>query len=257
MRLLRCDSSGTISLTEDFGNDIPQYTILSHTWGPNLEEVTYEDLVGGSSTNKAGYDKIRFCADQSQRHGLQHFWVDTCCIDKTNNTEVAEAINSMFTWYHNASHCYVYLSDVSVTGCKQSSQSSSPPWESAFRVSRWFTRGWTLQELLAPASVQFFARDGTLLGDKTSLQQQIHEITGIAVTALRGDPLTEFGVEERFQWAENRETTREEDYAYSLLGIFKVCIPPIYGEGRGKAVRRLRKAIRDDRRETLAPGKRP
>ncbi|KAK1751137.1 heterokaryon incompatibility protein-domain-containing protein [Echria macrotheca] len=255
MRLLRRDSSGTISLTENLlGSDIPQYAILSHTWGPILEEVTYEDLVvGGCSTNKAGYDKIRFCAEQSRNHDLQYFWVDTCCIDKTNNAEVAEAINSMFTWYRNATHCYVYLSDVSVTGCEQSSQSFSPHWESAFRASRWFTRGWTLQELLAPVSVQFFARDGTFLGDRTSLQQQIHEITGIPVTALRGDPLPEFGVEERFRWAENRETTREEDCAYSLLGIFDVCIPPIYGEGRGRAVRRLRNAIRDDRHERLAP----
>ncbi|KAK0752402.1 heterokaryon incompatibility protein-domain-containing protein, partial [Schizothecium vesticola] len=222
---------------------IPEYAILSHTWGPDSEEVTLQDLVDGSSKGKIGYDKIRFCADQAQRHGLRHFWIDTCCIDKTNNAELAEAINSMFSWYRNAARCYVYLSDVSIAGYGQGGQPSSQPWESDFRASRWFTRGWTLQELLAPKSVQFFAQDGILLGDKTSLLQQIHEITGIAIPALCGDPLSCFEVEERFKWAENRQTTREEDWAYSLLGIFSVFIPPIYGEGKTNAVRRLRKEI--------------
>jgi hypothetical protein len=103
--------------------------------------------------------------------------------------------------------------------------------------------GWTLQELLAPTSVEFFAQNGMLLGDKTSLLQQIHEITDIAVPALRGDPLTGFDVEERFKWAEGRRTTREEDWAYSLLGIFGVFISPLYGEGRANAIRRLRNEI--------------
>jgi len=244
MRLLKRDSDGQFCLTEDLvGVGIPSYAILSHTWGPISEEVTFQDLVDRTGHHKAGYEKIRFCADQVQRHGLLYFWIDTCCIDKTNNTELAEAINSMFRWYRGAARCYVYLSDVSVTSCEQSDW--PPPWDLAFRASRWFTRGWTLQELLAPASVEFFARDGTPLGNKLSLQQQIHEITEIAIAALRGDPLPRFGVEERFKWAEGRETTREEDWAYSLLGIFGVFISPIYGEGKAHAVRRLRQKIND------------
>jgi hypothetical protein len=226
---------------------IPQYTILSHTWAE--DEVTYQQIqqIDNRTRQKQGFEKIAFACRQSVKDGLKWTWVDTCCIDKTNNTELAEAINSMFRWYQEAARCYVYLTDVSATSRqrKWSAGSSGPPWESYFRVSKWFTRGWTLQELLAPASVYFFSREGTLLGDKRSLEQQIYEITGIAIAALRGEPLTSFGIEERFKWAEKRQTTREEDYAYSLLGIFDVFISPIYGERKANAVRRLRKEIND------------
>jgi len=244
MRLLERGPNGGYYLTKDLiGSSIPAYAILSHTWGPDPEEVTFQDLMKGTGEDKAGYEKIRFCADQAQRHGLLYFWIDTCCINKENNTELAEAINSMFRWYHDAARCYVFLTDISGPSCKLSGPLPSQTWESAFRASRWFTRGWTLQELLAPKSVQFFAQDGTLLGDKISLQQQIHEITGIAIPALCGDSLAHFETEERFKWAETRQTTREEDWAYSLLGIFGVFISPIYGEGKENAVRRLKNEI--------------
>jgi hypothetical protein len=249
MRLLQRGHDGEFSLTKDLvGDNIPPYAILSHTWGPDTEEVTFEDLVDGTGKDKAGkdkagYDKIRFCAEQARRDGLQYFWVDTCCINKSNNNELSEAINSMFRWYHDAARCYVYLSNFSITGREQNSEQSELLWESAFRASRWFTRGWTLQELLAPASVEFFTREGRRLGDKRSLEQQIHEITGIAIPALRGTPLSQFEVDERLKWAETRQTTRAEDWAYCLLGIFGVFMPLIYGEGRENAIRRLRKEI--------------
>jgi hypothetical protein len=149
----------------------------------------------------------------------------------------------MFRWYQNAAKCYVYLSDVSITKRKAGDQSSEFTWESAFRASRWFTRGWTLQELLAPSSVEFFSREGKRLGDKRTLERQIHEITGVAIPALRGTSLSRFGVDERLSWAENRQTTRKEDEAYSLLGIFYVYMPLIYGEGRDNAFTRLRDEI--------------
>ncbi|RYO93045.1 hypothetical protein DL762_001308 [Monosporascus cannonballus] len=218
MRLLKC-SDGQFKLTNDLVHDIPSYAILSHTWGPDTEEVTFRDLVDDTGKDKIGYEKIKFCAEQAKRDGLQYFWVDTCCIDKSNNTELSRAINSMFRWYQNAARCYVYMSGISATGY-ESSQQSGLAWESAFRAHRWFTRGWTLQELLAPTSVEFFTQDGRRLGDKKSLEQQIHEITGIAVPALRGSDLSQFDVEERFKWAEARQTTHEEDWAYCLLGIF-------------------------------------
>jgi hypothetical protein len=120
-------------------------------------------------------------------------------------------------------------------------------WESALRASRWFTRGWTLQELIAPASVEFFSKDWERLGDKKSLERLICEITGIPSRALRGSPLADFSVTERMLWAETRQTTREEDIAYSLLGIFEVYMPLIYSEGRTNAVARLQEAI--DRKE--------
>lgn len=241
MRLLDC-GDGRFKLTKDLVHDIPRYAILSHTWGPDTEEVTFRDLVDGTGEDKIGYEKIRFCAEQAKRDGLQYFWVDTCCIDKSNNNELSTAINSMFRWYRNAARCYVYLSDISTTSCENSRQSGLA-WESAFRAHRWFTRGWTLQELLAPASVEFFTQDGRRLGDKRSLEQQIHEITGITVPALRESDLSQFDVEERFRWAETRQTTREEDWAYCLLGIFGIFMPIIYGEGKAHAVRRLKKEI--------------
>jgi len=237
MRLLEIKSPGKFSLTDDIGDDhIPPYAILSHTWGPDAEEVTFKDLVEGTGQNKAGYQKLRFCGERAANDGLKYFWVDTCCIDKSNLSELTEAINSMFRWYKNATECYVYLSDVSVGG---SDKNARLTWKLAFRQSRWFTRGWTLQELIAPKSVGFFSLEGERLGDKESLQQLIHEITGIAIQALRGGDLNHFGLLERMSWAAERETKRKEDMAYSLLGIFDIHMPPIYGEGKDHAFIRL------------------
>jgi hypothetical protein len=210
MRLLKLNDDGEFGLTEFVGDNIPRYAILSHTWGADGDEVTFKDLMKGTGKGKAGYRKIRFCGKQAAADGLQFFWVDTCCINKSSSTELSEAINSMFRWYRDAAKCYVYLSDVAISGSA---------WEPAFQKSKWFTRGWTLQELIAPPSVEFFSREGERLGDKKLLEGQIHEITGIAAQALQGDPLFHFSVNERMLWAAKRETTREEDAAYSLLGI--------------------------------------
>ncbi|ORX93522.1 hypothetical protein BCR34DRAFT_677790, partial [Clohesyomyces aquaticus] len=244
MRLLLRSNTGEFCLTKEFiGHDIiPPYAILSHTWSEG-EEVTFKDLIEGTGKDKAGYEKIQFCGQQAERDGLQYFWVDTCCINKSNQVVLQDAINSMFRWYQNAKECYVYLSDVSTAKRKVSSNSSKFPWEPAFRVSRWFSRGWTLQELLAPRSVQFFSCEGNHLGDKTTLVQQIYEITGITFPALQGTPLCDFSIEERFSWTKDRQTTYKEDRAYSLLGMFDICMPLLYGEGEEKAFRRLRKKI--------------
>jgi hypothetical protein len=242
MRLLRLKDGGKFSLVEFVDDDIPRYAILSHTWGPDDEEVTYKDLVDGTGTSKAGYNKIRFCGKQAANDSLQYFWVDTCCIDKSSSSELSEAINSMFRWYHNAAKCYVYLPDVSVNSSVENT-SSLQGWKPIFRLSRWFTRGWTLQELLAPTSVDFFSAEGERLGDKNSLWQEIHDVTGIPIQALQGSPLSQFDVGERMSWAEKRETKRKEDMAYCMLGIFDIHMPLIYGEGREKAFIRLRKEI--------------
>jgi hypothetical protein len=242
MRLLRVDENGEFSLTDDLINNIPRYAILSHTWGEDHDEVSFEDLTKGLKKTKAGHKKLRFCAEQAARDRLQYFWVDTCCIDRSNNTELSEAINSMFRWYRNAAKCYVHLSDVG-TNDHNNIDSSSQSWEQAFRKSRWFTRGWTLQELIAPPSVEFFCSTGKRLGDKKLLERQLHEITGIAISALQGAPLSEFGINERMSWAENRETKRKEDKAYSLLGIFNIHMPLIYGEGMRNAFIRLHEEL--------------
>ena len=246
MRLVELKSNGDICLTKDLISNIPPYAILSHTWGSNDDEVTFRDLTEALGLTKQGYSKIRFCAKQARIDGLQHIWIDTCCIDKSNNAELSEAIISMFRWYRNAAKCYVYLSDVSTHGQDPTGQS----WISAFENSRWFTRGWTVQELIAPSTVEFFSLEGQLLGSKQLLERQLHKITGIAVKALQGHSLSEFSVEERLSWAEFRDTKREEDKAYSLLGIFNVNMSLLYGEGMESAFQRLYEEI--EKRSSLA-----
>jgi hypothetical protein len=231
MRLLHYNNNGELSLTKDFvSGEIPKYAILSHTWGADTEEVIYRDLIDGTGKNKIGYNKIRFCGEQAKRDGLQYFWVDTCCIDKSNNNELAEAINSMFRWYRDSAKCYVYLADVPRPTVDIEDRPYQLPW---------FTRGWTLQELIAPKSVEFFSKDQEFLGDKKSLERHICEMTRIPSKALRGGALADFSTTERISWAETRQTTREEDMAYSLLGIFDVYMPLIYGEGKDSALKRL------------------
>jgi hypothetical protein len=241
MRLLQLKDNGAFSLTEYVGKSIPPYAILSHTWGQDHEEVTFKDLIEGTGEGKDGYRKLTFCGKQAAKDGLLYFWVDTCCIDKSSSTELSEAITSMFKWYHKADKCYIYLSDVST--------SENIVDRLSFQNSRWFTRGWTLQELLAPTSVEFFSSDGTSIGNKISLMQEIHNATGIPTQALQGTPLSFFGIDERLSWAEGRQTKREEDAAYSLLGIFDVQMSLFYGEGRERAFSRLRRKIEKSSKE--------
>jgi hypothetical protein len=250
MRFLYTTSDGRLRWTKDYiGNEeTPAYAILSHTWGE--QEVAFKELKNHNNAEdadaklKGGYQKIFFCAQQAKRDGLDHFWVDTCCIDKSNNTELSEAINSMFRWYQNAARCYVYLSDVE-------NNTLDGDGESAFKQSRWFTRGWTLQELLAPQLVEFFSKGGARLGDKESLKHTICEVTGIPLEALSGSRVSEFNVAERFSWAEKRQTTREEDGAYCLLGIFGIYMSLIYGEGKGNAIKRLQKKLRESSEDVM------
>ncbi|PMD18618.1 HET-domain-containing protein [Hyaloscypha hepaticicola] len=223
MRLLEYNNDGGFSLTEYFESNIPKYAILSHRWGP--EEVTFKDLLDGTSKNKAGYSKVRFCGEQARGDDLQYFWVDTCCIDKSNAVELQEAINSMFRWYQDATKCYVYLQDVSRPR-SDSADGSNDPGNRHFRKA-----------------IDFFSKEGKLLGNKASLERHICERTGIPINALRGSPLSDFSVLERMSWAASRETSRQEDKAYSLFGIFNVFLPIIYGEGLENAFQRLQEAV--------------
>jgi ankyrin repeat protein len=244
MRLLRLEDD-SFSLVEYLRSDeIPPYAILSHTWGSDHEEVTFRDLTEHDITAKAkaGYRKLAFCASQAARDDLRYFWVDTCCINKSDAAELQEAINSMFRWYQNATRCYVYLSDVSKD--PSTSDDRSQRWKPEFRRSKWFTRGWTLQELIAPKSVEFFSKEETLLGNKNSLEKTIQEISGVAVHAIRGDTLSQFSEEEILSWVANRQTKREEDIVYCLLGFFGVFMPLIYGEGYQNALERLQEQVR-------------
>ncbi|KAF1834326.1 HET-domain-containing protein, partial [Decorospora gaudefroyi] len=236
MRLLHFDALGRLALANFRGKTIPPYAILSHRWSDS--EILIEDISNATYKKKEeGYRKLQFCAERAAQDELQYFWIDTCCIDRWNNDERSKAINSMFQWYKDATRCYVFLSDVSVSTATEPVQRSD--WEASFRASAWFTRGWTLQELIAPVSVEFFSREGHLIGDKASLDQLIHDITGIPLAALRNRPLHGFSTSERKRWAEGRITTEEEDIVYCLLGILGVSMPTTYGEGQESARSRL------------------
>ncbi|KIV99022.1 uncharacterized protein PV09_09249 [Verruconis gallopava] len=243
MRLLYFDTSGTLK-SKVFSSEIPDYAILSHTWDPNGHDVefTYEDLMKNTGRDKAGFKKIMFCGQQAAHDNLDYFWVDTCCINQWNLSERSKEINSMFRYYQRAVKCYALLSDVTDPSATDPNVEPNT-WKTSFRKSRWFRRGWTLQELIAPASVEFFSLSHQLLGNKADLEQVIHEVTKIPVDALRGRPLKEFSVDERIAWASNRETTEEEDSAYCLLGIVEVRMTLMYGEGKAEALRRLRLQI--------------
>lgn len=237
MRLLALVDNERLRITEFFEDDIPSYAVLSHTWGS--EEVTFHDLTDGSGRfkRKAGYAKIKFCGKQAAADGIPYFWVDTCCINKDSSADLQESINSMYQWYKKSSRCYVFMSDVSRC-CSENTL-----WKSEFRESRWFSRGWTLQELLAPAFVEFFDNAGRRIGNLKELEEGVHVASGIKLSALRGAPLSDFSISERLSWAEGRKTTRKEDGAYCLMGLFDIHMPLLYGEGVDKAMKRLMRHI--------------
>jgi Heterokaryon incompatibility protein (HET) len=228
MRLL---DATTHLLHEFHGDDRPKYAILSHTWGNN--EVIFEDMQLGSAKEKPSYDKVQYTCKQALADGLEWVWIDSCCIDKSSSAELSEAINSMHAWYQQAERCYAYLSDVPAEVDVHLSSS-------AFAQSRWFTRGWTLQELLAPEDVTFFSQGWIEIGTKSQLTDLISTITRIDRDILAGtQSLDSASLAKRMSWAASRKTTRSEDLAYCLMGIFSVNMPMLYGEGGEKAFLRL------------------
>lgn len=243
MRLLHFEGGtfqhGRVTSVEFQDAEIPRYGIISHTWITEEAEVTLKDIVEGTGEKKAGYNKIRFCGARATEE-LQYFWLDTCCIDRSNDMELQEAINSMFRWYQNAAVCYVFLSDIAKSGASWKNKE--------WHCSRWFRRAWTLQELIAPKSVEFYSLDGDYLGNRDSNAPRMFKATGIHGQLFHGRPLSRFSVEERLQWAEWRETTREEDSAYCLLGLLNVHMPIRYGEGRKQALIRLQQRINESRK---------
>ncbi|KAG8169133.1 hypothetical protein KVR01_001882 [Diaporthe batatas] len=272
MRLINLD---TLALESFIGyGKIPPYAILSHTWGP--DEVSYADITTKPREEleqRAGYQKIlkfgQFVRDADyskpagrdprydgdRRSGRKynaspvrpatqrptHIWVDTCCIDKSSSSELSEAINSMFAWYEEATFCVAFLDDYD-------HPSDAPPSQvdldrDAFKRRRWFTRGWTLQELLAPAHLYFVDKNWVYLGAKSGLSDLIEAASGIHTEFLMNGLWRRANIAKRLSWAAKRETTRPEDLAYCLLGIFDVHMPLLYGEGGQSAFVRLQEEI--------------
>ena len=208
------------------------YAILSHTW--EGQEQSHQDVLAigarcsADGTNPRDFvcSKIHQSCVLAESHGFRWIWIDSCCIDKTSSTELSEAINSMFRWYAHAEVCYAFLADVP-SGSQLAARTS------AFRRSRWHTRGWTLQELIAPAIVVFMSGDWQILGTKANLASLLQEVTSIDQKVLtREVKLSSCSISVRMCWASRRNTTRIEDEAYSLMGLFGVSMPTIYGEGR-------------------------
>lgn len=239
MRLLHTTQ---LTFKEFFDDSIPPYCILSHRWGD--DEVSYDDFLAGRNKTGKGYAKIVAACSYAFRVGdrsLQHsslkdsyewIWIDTCCIDKSSSAELTEAINSMYAWYSNAEICLAYLHDVPFSNDQEEILAS-------FRQSNWHTRGWTLQELLAPRQVCFLDQTWRFFGTKQSLADTISEVTKISSRNLSRPFRPSFvSVAEKMAWAAQRQTSRREDQAYCLLGLLDINMPLLYGEG-WKAFRRL------------------
>lgn len=236
--MIRLLSTETCRLAPPRVKEIPDYAILSHRWGPAEQEIQFKQINQESHDNlkdKDGYKKIEQCCNRAKEVGLQYVWVDTCCIDKSSPGELSEALVSMFHWYRDAQVCYAYLADVPV-----GDDTFAP--NSMFRQSAWFQRGWTLQELVAPLQVVFLNNNWEEIGTKSSLQEAVTQITGIPAQVILLNHAGEISVAERMSWAANRSTARVEDQAYSLMGLFNVSMPMLYGEGE-KAFERLQREI--------------
>ncbi|KAI0675928.1 heterokaryon incompatibility protein-domain-containing protein [Trametes maxima] len=232
----------TLRFFED--NEIPQYAILSHVWRGG--EQSLQEVMAIVARSAQGYGdpgvhpnlsaKIRGFCTFADNAGYKWVWIDTCCIDKSSSAELSEALNSMYSWYANADMCYALLDDV------HGEEDPRSP-SSTFRRSSWFTRGWTLQELLAPHSVIFLSSHWQSIGTNHSLADVIERITGIDHDILTHKrPLSSVSVARRMSWASRRKTRRIEDRAYSLMGIFNVYMPTVYGEG-ARAFTRLQEEI--------------
>ncbi|KAF2104957.1 HET-domain-containing protein [Rhizodiscina lignyota] len=242
MRLLHTATAPNdtrIILREFHEESVPLYAILSHRWGD--DEISFEDVQAGLTREKrktSGWRKIVDLCKIAREDGFEWAWIDTCCINKASSAELSEAINSMYVWYERSTVCYAYLADVYLYRSAEETLTS-------FRASTWFSRGWTLQELLAPPLVIFYDATWKDLGTKRSLRAEISRVTGITEYHLLHNFRRSTSVAEKMSWASNRNTTRKEDMAYCLLGIFGVNMPLLYGEGSKAFIRLEHEIIRN------------
>ena len=232
MRLL---NTNTLELKGFYDDSIPTYAILSHRWAS--EELTFQDMKpkhGACLPFRPGYRRLHDFCQKATNDGYAWVWLDTCCINKESSAELSEVVNSMYGWYEKADVCYAYLVDLPSTSSR-----ADPTRIEAFYASEWFKRGWTLQELLAPRSVVFLDCEWCEYGTKASLSRHISAITIISQSILDEHPImvrqnqipNPPSVAQKLSWASMRKTSRKEDMAYCLLGIFNLNIPLLYGEG--------------------------
>lgn len=234
---MRLINTSSLELEDFSGQSIPKYAVLSHRWQEPSQELSYHDFLACRKHDTSGWAKIEECCRIALYEDLQYCWIDTCCINKESSSEESRSINSMFVWYAKSTRGFVYLYDVH---CETLSTAED---KAEFAASRWFTRGWTLQELIAPPKLTFYNSQWEVLGDKSDLCELLTKITNIPIDVLRSERshLT-CSVAQRMYWAAGRTTTVVEDQAYSLMGLFDVNMPLIYGEG-DKAFMRLQEEI--------------
>ncbi|KAF5571506.1 beta transducin [Fusarium phyllophilum] len=253
MRLL---DANTLEVVEFMDHNVPKYVILSHTWVAG-QEVTLQDMENEEGMERSGYKKIKQACALALENGHRYAWVDTCCIDKTSSAELSEAINSMISWYERSEICYTYLADV------PSGTDIHEP-ESSFAKCRWFERGWTLQELIAPSRLIFLYDDWSVMSERDDIVDLITQITGIDQTFLSAPSTARSATDSRLQsrlhaasvaekmsWASERKTTRIEDTAYCLLGIFGINMPLLYGEGTNAFLRLQEEIMKRSDDQTL------
>ena len=240
MRLLHTED---LHFEEFFDSDIPKYAILSHRWGE--KEVSFQQMSKGKAPEGPGLTKIKDFCRLAAKDQYQWVWIDTCCIDKKSSAELSEAINSMFRWYKNAKECYVYLSDVCWWG-------TCLPLEQNFAGSQWFTRGWTLQELLAPSAISFYDQDWAFIGARSDLLDEITKATNIRKDCLTSTS-TAMGAcaAEKLSWLSHRKTSRIEDISYCMLGLFNINMPLLYGEGERAFTRLQHEILRKSADESI------
>ena len=238
--IMRLINSKTLELRSFLPHEIPDYVILSHRWGP--EEVTYRNISQNPISDESsparqlrGFSKVKGTCQLASDNGYSWVWIDSCCIDKESSADVDKAINSMWAYYAKSNICYVYMADI---------PDAQAGWTISFQNSNWFTRGWTLQELIAPIYVEFYAADWSPIGTKLERYKEIAEITAVDMDVLsQSESIDGYTTAERLSWAAHRQVTQEEDEAYSLLGLFQIHMPMLYGEGRSRAFARLQEAI--------------
>jgi hypothetical protein len=272
MRLLRTKSYELFEANE-LPVPFPHYAILSHTWISPKDEITYQDIkrrkgdIESGIFKQKGWSKLTKYCERTAKDGWEWAWMDTCCIDKTNPADTQEAINAMFRWYQNAGVCYAYLEDMDtldllkdaelpedmdldeIIGSKNVANRESflhTALNPFFVNSKWFTRGWTLQELLAPHYLVFVDSAWRRIGTRENWAADIEKASKIEARHLTAFTPTDFkscSIAMRLSWASRRETTLEEDETYSLLGLFGTSMPLIYGEGRWRAFNRLQREL--------------
>ncbi|KAL4069061.1 hypothetical protein J3A83DRAFT_4053854, partial [Scleroderma citrinum] len=214
----------------------PPYAILSHSWCTG-DTHRFHEIESLGIANKPEYYKADMCCKLALEDGLNFVWIDTCCADAKSSAAFTEALNSAYAWYQNAEVCYVYLDDVDGTEDPEAE-------DSTFRRCKWFKRSWTLQELLAPENLFFFASNWSMIGTKAGLANVISSMTGIHCDALLYPKrIPFFSVAARMSWACGRKSSKGEDRVYSLMGLFGVHLPILYGEGARKAFLKLQHKI--------------